>query len=462
MNALKRRIQRQHDTIQKLNKLKMRAHLNADALFATIRRDFAAVVDHRAGNIQIPMVDALMSGFAMFSLKSPSLLAFDELRREEPESLHGVFGVEVIPCDSQMRTILDEVSPERLRRPFRSVFHQLQRGKVLPEMTCLGGHLLLAVDGTGFYSSEEVGADYCLTKKRRTGATEYHLQMLAGAFVNPDRREVIPVCPEMIRNHDGSTKNDCERNAGKRFLADLRREHPHLKIVVVEDGLSSNAPHIRELERHDLRYILSAKPGDHEFLFDFVDAADQAGKVTNLVLPHPDHENRSRCFRILNDVPLNQATRDELHVNFLEYWETEEGADGEAPKVLNRFSWVTDFEITTENAVELMRCGRARWRIENETFNTLKNQGYNLGHNFGLGKKHLSAVFTQLMMLAFLVDQIQQLACPLFQLARQKFGSKARLWERIRADFDIFVAPSMAWILRAIITGVRVAPPPLE
>jgi hypothetical protein len=122
------------------------------------------------------------------------------------------------------------------------------------------------------------------------------------------------------------------------------------------------------------------------------------------------------------------------------------------PYVTN-FSWVTDLEITPDNVMEIMRCGRARWRIENETFNTLKNQGYNLGHNYGLGKKHLSAVFMHLMMLAFLVDQVQQLCCPLFQAAWKKVGSKRTLWERIRNYFHTFIALSMEVILRMIAHG---------
>ena len=183
MSTLKNIANRTHRETQTYRKIKMRAHLNADALFATIREDFAKVPDHRAANASIPLADALMSGFAMFSLKDPSLLAFDERRLERPESLHGVFGVGVIPSDTQMRTILDEVAPTHLRRAFRSVFHQLQRGKVLPKLTCLGGHLLLAIDGTGIHSSENIGADYCLTKERRDGTIEYHLQMVAGAFV---------------------------------------------------------------------------------------------------------------------------------------------------------------------------------------------------------------------------------------------------------------------------------------
>ena len=451
MSTLKNIANRTHRETQTYRKIKMRAHLNADALFATIREDFAKVPDHRAANASIPLADALMSGFAMFSLKDPSLLAFDERRLERPESLHGVYGVGVIPSDTQMRTILDEVAPTHLRRAFRSVFHQLQRGKVLPKLTCLGGHLLLAIDGTGIHSSENIGADYCLTKERRDGTIEYHLQMVAGAFVSPDCKEVFVLCPELIRRQDGSNKNDCERNAVRRYFVDFRREHPHLKVIVTEDGLSANAPHIKDLMAHDLRYILSAKPGDHAYMFNHIDTAAERGDVTDLILPDGKMTNRTHCFRFLNAVPLNKASEDELRVNFLEHWEVE--TRGEEVIVRNRFSWVTDLTITPDNAMEIMRCGRARWRIENETFNTLKNQGYNLGHNYGLGKKHLSAVFMHLMLLAFLVDQVQQLCCPLFQAARAKVSSKRSLWERIRNYFHTFIAPSMERILRMIAHG---------
>jgi hypothetical protein len=105
-------------------------------------------------------------------------------------------------------------------------------------------------------------------------------------------------------------------------------------------------------------------------------------------------------------------------VNVIEYWQTDKKGK------IKKFSWVTDIPVTEENVFTLIRAGRARWKIENETFNTLKNQGYNLDHNYWLGKKNLSAVFTVLTMLAFLIDQVQQLSCWLFQEALQKTGSK--------------------------------------
>lgn len=449
MSKLSQFIRKYRSEGKTFRRIKMRCHLNADILYSRIQEDFERVPDHRASNSSIELSDILMSAFAMFCLKDPSLLAFEKRRQDEPDSLHEVFGVKRIPSDSQMRTALDPVSVRELRSPFQSIFAQLQRGKVLEKMTWLGGYHLLTLDGTGIYTSEKMGSAYCLRKRKRNGKTEYYQQMLAGAFVHPERSEVIPTCPEMIVMQDGSSKNDCERNAARRYLEHFRREHPHLKTIVIEDGISSNAPHIHDLQRHDLRFILGAKPKDHEYLYRLVDEAVETGEISEFHMPDPIDAGKHHCFRYVNNVALNKSSEDSLRVNFLEYWET--GSEG---NVLRRFGWVTDLEISRENCYEIMRAGRARWRIENETFNTLKNQGYNLEHNYGLGKEHLSAVFAHLMMLAFLVDQVQQLCCPLFQAARAKCGTMRYLWERIRGFFNEYIAPSMEVILHYIVHGL--------
>ena len=120
-------------------KRNVRRHLNADALIKLMREDFQQIPDHRAGNSSISIDDALMSALAMFQLKDPSLLAFDKRRREEPENLHTIWGIKNIPCDSQMRFILDPVAPSSLRAPFRSAFRHLQRGKDFEKMAVLSG-----------------------------------------------------------------------------------------------------------------------------------------------------------------------------------------------------------------------------------------------------------------------------------------------------------------------------------
>lgn len=230
-------------------KITMRKHLNADAMFGAVRQDFAKVEDHRANNSKIPLVDVLMSGFAMFSLKDPSLLAFDKRRCDDPESLYGVYGVGITPCDSQMRTTLDIVPPALIRQPFLTLLHHAQRSKALEKLVWQDGHYLLALDGTGVYSSEKVSSQNCLKKIKKNNRTEYYQQLLGAAIVSTDQRVVLPLCPEMIIKQDGTTKQDCERKAAKRFLENFRREHPYLKCVVIEDGISSNGPHIRDLKK---------------------------------------------------------------------------------------------------------------------------------------------------------------------------------------------------------------------
>ncbi len=423
---------------------KARKHLSADALFHLVRSGFATIPDPRGKDVDISLTDALMSAFAMFSLKAPSLLAFDKERAEG--NVHTIYGIERVPCDTHMREILDPVSPKVLRPVFKSIFRQLQRGKALEPMEFLDGHYLLALDGTAYFSSQTIHCASCLHKVHRNGAITYFHQMLGAAIIHPDLRAVIPLMPEPIVNQDGTAKNDGERNAAKRFIAKLRTDHPHLRCIVTEDSLSSNAPHIETLHAHGLRSILGVKDGDHAFLFEQVQAAEHAGHVTYYER-HDRAAGVTHRFRFVNDMPLN-ASNPNVRVNFIEYWEI-------GPHKVQHFSWVTDLRVSKRNVYHLMRGGRARWKIENETFNTLKNQGYNFEHNYGHGEQHLSVVFAMLMMLAFLVDQTQQLCCALFQAVWAKLGSKRLLWERMRALFDDYALQSMQQLLETLLYGLK-------
>ena len=423
---------------------KVRQHLSADALFGLVRNGFAHIPDYRLSETDIPLADALMSAFAMFSLKAPSLLAFDKERAEG--NLHTIYGIERVPCDTHMREILDPVSPKVLRPLFKSIFRQLQRGKVLEAMMFLDGHYLLALDGTEYFSSKTIHCASCLHRVHRNGSITYVHQMLGAAIIHPDQRAVIPLMPEPMVNRDGTDKNDGERHAAKRFVAKLRQDHPPLKFIVTEDSLRSNAPHIETLHQYGCHYILGVKAGDHAYLFQQIEAAEHAGRVTYYER-HDRAAGLVHRFRFVNDVPLN-ASNPDVRVNFIEYWEMSDNKG-------QHFSWVTDLRVNKRNVFHLMRGGRARWKIENETFNTLKNQGYNFEHNYGHGGQHLSVVCAMLMMLAFLVDQAQQLCCALFQAVWAKLGSKRLLWERMRALFYTYALASMRQLFEALLYGLK-------
>src|ERR1044071_3706098 len=391
---------------------KARKHLSADALFHLVHSGFATIPEPRCEEGGIAFTDPLMSAFAMFSLKAPSLLAFDKERAEG--NLRTIYGIQHVPCDTYMRERLDPVSPKWLRPVFKSVFRQLQRGKALEAMVFLDGHYILALDGTEYFSSKTIHCASCLHRVHRNGSITYAHQMLGAAIIHPDQRAVIPLMPEPIINGDGTDKNDCERNAAKRLVAKLRQDHPHLKFIVTEDSLSSNAPHIETLQQHHLHYILGVKEGDHPFLFQQIQAAEHAARVTYYER-HDRAAGLVHRFCFVNDVPLNASN--------------------------------PDLRVNKRNVFHLMRGGRARWKIENETFNTLKNQGYNFEHNYGHGEQHLSVVFATIMMLAFLVDQTQQLCCNLFRAVWAKLGSKRQLWESMRSLFYTYALQSMRQLL---------------
>ena len=426
--------------------------LSANALILSVREGFGKIPDHRPTGIKISLTDVAMSAFAMFSLKDPSLLAFDR-RRNCPtlsHNLRAIYHIENIPSDTAMREILDPVDPEAIRPIFNDIFRALQRGKALEQFQFYNGYYLVSMDGTGYFSSHDIHCSSCLEKHHRNGKTTYSHQMLGASIVHPNLKEVIPVMPEPIIKQDGQNKNDCERNAAKRFLKKFRVDHPHLKVIIIEDGLASNAPHIREIESHKMHYILGAKQSDHAFMFAHLEKSEEENLVGHCTIADAKPGVTHR-FRFQNNVPLNESHQD-LQVNFLEYWEERKNG-----RVLH-FSWVSDIPLDRDNVYQIMRGGRARWKIENETFNTLKNQGYQFEHNFGHGQQNLSVLLAMLLMLAFLVDQTQQLCCPIFRGAWKKAQTKRDLWEQMRALFNNFLVSSMQQLLEAICYGIASKP----
>lgn len=413
-----------------MSKQGFRQSVSIPGLLKTTRQVFEQIPDSKSSS-SISLTDHLMSGLAIFGLKYPSLLQFDQDRNVDltRSNLKSLYGIKKAPSDTYLRERLDEVDPASLRKNYTQLLQVLQRGKGLEGFAYLDNHYLLSLDGTGYFSSNEIHCDQCGEKHHRDGRVSYYHQLLGAVLVHPDHKEVFPLAPEPILKQDGSTKNDCERNAAKRFLNDTRREHPHMKFIVIEDALASNAPHIKLLQALNYRYLLGVKQADHKFLFDWVDNTS-----TTVIHELIDEKGVIHRFRYLNNAPLNDANF-ELEINFLEYWEIKPNGK------TTHFSWVTDILITQENLVLLMRGARARWKVENETFNTLKNHGYHFEHNFGHGYHHLSTVMVHLMMLAFLIDQIQQRCCGLFNRALDKAQSKIRFWQKIRNLFQSFLIP---------------------
>ena len=297
-----------------------RRHLHFDALVQLARQRFGTIPDpRRQPDFALP--DTLMAGLALFSLKDPSLLAFQ--RRPLDHNLRSVFGLKGIPSDSQMRVILDDVDPDYVRPFFNDVLRQLHRAKVLQQFRFEGCYLV-ALDGVEYFCSKKVHYPHCMTRHHTNGSVSYYHQMLGAAIVHPDFSEVIPLAPEPIQRQDGQTKNDCERNAARRWLKRFRQDHPRLPVIVIEDALSSNAPHIRDLVEAKCHFLLGVKEADHVHLFEQIDQRQETDhRETDQYKAIVDREAGTgiiRCYLFTEGLSLNESNA-EVKVNVLQLLE---------------------------------------------------------------------------------------------------------------------------------------------
>jgi len=418
-----------------------------------LSKRFSQVEDSRDANkTKYKLHDFFMTGFAMMYFQDPSLLTFQHRLQKgyNCNNLKTMFNIESIPKETQLRDILDQAPIEELEAIFSDYLFQLQRAKQLESYQFLNGQYLIPIDGSQYFSSDKICCPRCLKKKNK-GKVRYHHQILQAAIVHPDMKQVLPLAPESIQNKDGTKKQDCEINASKRIISKIRKAHPKLKIIITGDGLYSKQPFINELKKSGMSYILVAKPTDHKILFEWVDELTGLGDGSEFEIK--DSKGKRYVYQWINKVPLN-GTQDADEVNFFQF-----KIINKAGKITFKNSWVTDILIDKKNIKDLVKGGRARWKIENETFNTLKNQGYHLEHNFGHGNKNLSMVFFMLNLLAFFTHQILELTDPLYQQCRQDFSSRKEFWNQIRCTFRFMVFKNWETMLKKIIGPPDFAPP---
>ena len=413
----------------------------------------AMIADSRQlRKVRYALRDCYLSAFAMFYLQDPSLLQFQRRFQQQLQAnnLSTTFGVAQIPADSQFRALLDRHDYQPIRACFADWIGRLQRAKWLQQYQLFDARYLITLDGSQYFSSEQVSCCQCLTATNRQGTVRHHHDILQAAIVHPDKRHVLPLAPEFVRNSDanGGTyhKQDCELKAGYRMLQRIRTDYPRIGAVIVADSLYSKQPFIEQLRAARFSFLLGAQPGDHPSLYEEV-----AGLRRGKLLDHhctTDQRGARHEYEWVTELPLG-ANPDSPRINFIQFRIVKGG------KITYQNAWVTDLLPTAANITHLVRAGRARWKIENEGFNTLKNHGYHLEHNFGHGQQHLSEAFFVLNLLAFFMHQIFELVDGLYQRVGAGFGSRREFWGAVRAAFRLFLFQSWDQVL------ARMNSPPL-
>lgn len=413
---------------------KLQKLLTFDNLMIRLDQKFREIADYRRHNTTYSLADVLKSGFAMFSLKSPSLLSFQEQTRIERRNLKQIYRIGKIPADTQMRVILDGVESEPIRALFPVIFERLSEAGVVREYEYWKKHLLVSIDGVEHFNSTRIHCGNCTRKRLRDATVSYSHAALAAVVVHPEQKEVVPIDFEPIVCRDGVEKNDCERSAAKRLSESLKQQYADTLMILVEDALYANAPHLRQIRDNGWQFIINVKPDSHKSLFKQFEWRRQSGQVRQFETT--DEQGRTGRFSWTEDLYLCQSAADQK-VNCL--WSEEEDRNGKT----TRWTWITSLALEHRTVEKVMKAGRARWKIENETFNTLKTQGYHFEHNYGHGEKNLASVLAMLMMLAFLVDQIQERCCQLFRRLRAGLRTRVKLWDSMRSLFKVVALRSM-------------------
>lgn len=412
-----------------------------DNLLGDLRVQIEQIEHQRHHNAQLSLADVLMSAFAIFQLKLPSLLQFDQLFRFREPNMKAIFQITQCPSDTAMRHILDDLPTEKLHDLYKYFVTSLMNSTLLDDYKFYNNKYLVAIDGVEYFESKKVSCPCCLTRQLKNGTTDYHHNLLATVIIHPSHREVFPMLNEPISNADGDTKNDCELNAVKRLLVNIKKNYQDTKFIYVADTLYSCGTVISPILAEGNSYILGICDSHNGILFIQFERLKSEKKIQQFEVIQ---DGKKHLFSYANDLFLN-GTHSHISVNML-YYEEIDLKTGKKQV----FSWVTDIPLSTFTVFKVMQGGRARWKIENETFNTLKNQGYEFEHNYGHGQKNLCNNLAMIMLLAFLIDQIITKFDINYQKALLVCKNKRVLFERIRSIFDLVLCTSMKQVYQIV------------
>jgi hypothetical protein len=427
--------------------------LTFDSLVRLARTHFNGIPDPAAspGN-RFPAPDLLLSALAMFIFQDPSLLQFQRrlLSRQGRSNLDTLFGIQAVPCDSQLRARLDVIPHDQVRGLLPKFFEKMRRAgwghhfrTSVSGGASTGQYYVMPLDGSDYFHSTQIHCPDCLTGKDKEGVTHYRHVAVAATLVKPKSRFIWPLDAELCAPQDGGEKQDCEINAAKRLLPRIRKEHPQLPLLVTGDDLYAHVPFVKLCGECRMRYILVAKPSSHKELWEWVEDLEKLGETEWVEWSEgPLAKRRYFRGRIARDVPLRAD--DAARVNFLEVWET-----NSVGKQVYHNSWVTDLDVPAEQLAEVMWCGRAKWKIENEQFNVQKNGGYHLEHNYGHGEMNLSGVLYYLNVAAFLWHVVLQLGDELWQECWHQVQRRDELWQGLKWQLRFQVWDSWSEMLRA-------------
>jgi hypothetical protein len=433
----------------------------SDFLFDNMIKFFRNTVcgfhDIRTGsNTTYSIEDTALGAFSVFFTQNPSFLSFQNSMQQKKgkNNAQSLFGVLNIPCDNQIRNLLDEVDPDSVSPVFSYIFNELNDAGHLDNFRSYNGNLLIGLDGTQYFSSKSIHCENCSQKHHKNGTITYSHTVITPVIVAPGNNKVISLQPEFIIPQDGHKKQDCENAAAKRWIIQNAPAYKHLGITMLGDDLYCKHPLCVLMLEQELDFILTCKPDSHKTLYQWLDELEKMNAVETIVEKRwTGKRHEIDTYRFAIQVPLRDSD-DALNVNWCEITTTL--PDG---KVIYKNAFATNFKISKDNVKDIVADGRARWKVENENNNVLKTKGYNLEHNFGHGKKQLSSLLLTLNLLSFLFHTVLEIVDEKYKLIRDELPTRKTFFDDIRALTRYLYFNSWNSLLDFMIRGLELSPP---
>ena len=415
--------------------------------------------DHRkpSPNTQYQMADGVLAAFAVFFMQSPSFLA----HQRKLKGKHGrsnaetLFQIQHLPSDPQIRNLLDPLPPSHFEPNYEWLLHQLDHWGGLAGFRDYQQTFLVALDGVVYFSSTKISCPQCSQRRDSTGQVHYYHTALTPVIVKPDSRQVLPLAPEFIEPQDGHAKQDCEQVAARRWLQKQGASQPPYSRTYLADDLFSHQPLCQQIVDQHQYFLLVCKPDSHPTLYEWVAGLEKGGSLSHHSLRRWNGKYGELWqYRFVSQIPLRDG-EDALLVNWLELTVRHE----QTGAVLYHNAFITNHSITAATVDPLGRVGRARWKVENENNNVLKNRGYHFEHNFGHGQLQLASVLCSLNLLAFLIHTLLHLVDRLYRLLRDTLAARQTFFDDLRALTRYMLFDSWEALFRFMAEGLELTFP---
>ena len=417
---------------------KKAATIEIPELIKFLQKELHELPDVRkpGNNTKYQVEDAVMGAFSVFFTQSPSFLEHQRLMKTSKgkDNASSLFSLKEIPGDNQIRNLLDPIPAQTIFGAFQQVYQWLKKKGVIKKFFYLDGEILIALDGTEYFSSKRINCPHCNVRNHRNGTTTYFHSCVTPMVVSPSRKQVLNLEPEFIKKPEAKPKQDCENAAVKRWLNKNPKKKYGNRVTLLGDDLHSHQPICELALKQGYNFIFVCLESSHKTLYEWLEFFEKSGEVKTVEKKQwSKGKNLIYRYRYASGLPLRDG-ESSLVVNWCEVTVINE----KTQEIIYQNNWITNHKINDNNVDKIVKAGRSRWKIENEGNNVLKNHGYNLEHNFGHGQNNLCEFLLSLNLLAFLFHTVLDLVNTTYQKIRNLLVTRSTFFNDIRTLLKYF------------------------